>query len=90
MEMSDLPQIVHKAVTDEAFRAELIAEPLSCLARSGFSASEEELEALSEAACLLDCPSQSLLDKLLVSAIGPTQVWEAKSAARRYSAPKLG
>ena len=87
--MSDFAQIIHKAVTDEGFRAELIAEPISCLARSGFSVSEEELEALSGTVHLLGHSSENLLAKLLTTAIGPTQVWQLKSGSRRYSVPEL-
>ena len=87
--MSDLARIIHKAVTDQEFRAALIADPSSALAHYGLAVSDGEMIALSDTVHLLSYSSEDLLAKLLATASGPEQVWQQKSGSRRFSVSEL-
>ena len=62
--MSDLARIIHKAVTDPAFRAAFLADPVSSLAVRGLVVSDEEFAALTDVIDLLHQPSEGLLARL--------------------------
>ena len=87
--MSYLAQIIHKAATDQEFRAALIADPTSTLSRYGLAPSEQEMVALFDTVRLMEHSSGDLLSRLLVTASGPEQVWRLKEKSRRYSVLEL-
>lgn len=86
--MSNLAQTIHRAVTDQAFRDALTANPVTTLSHHGLELSEHEVDALSSAICLLDRASEDLLLGLLDTANGAAMVWRLKEKPKRYSVLK--
>jgi hypothetical protein len=85
MHMSDLAQTIHKAITDQGFRAALAADPTSALSCHGLALNEQEMVALADIVRLVECSSEDLLSRLLATADGPEQVWHLKEKSQRYS-----
>ena len=88
--MSDLHRVVHLVATDPAFRAALSADPERALARQQLQVTADEMTLLSDLDHLLALHSEDLLSQLLISAVGPTKIWQTRSNSRSYAGAATG
>lgn len=88
--MSDLNRVAHLAATDPAFRAALSANPEEALAQRQLRVTADEMTLLSDLDHLLAQRSEDLLSQLLVSAIGPEKIWQARTTSKGYAGATTG